>query len=75
MWEEILKHADESTYDWFQQNIQIIALVRKQQQAITKQDWAEVERLNHELLAKSEEIGKEKHADWQRDMESREDLE
>ena len=75
MWKEILKYVDESTFDWYEQNLQITALVRKQQQAITKQDWAEVEKLNHELLAKSEEIGKEKHADWRRDMESRENLE
>ena len=74
-WEWILKHADESTYDWYEQNLQITALVRKQQQAIEKQDWVEVERLNHEILAKSEEIGKEKYDDWKRDMTSREDLE
>jgi hypothetical protein len=73
-WEGVLKHADESTYDWYEQNLQITALVRKQQQAIEKQDWAEVEKLNHELLAKSEEIGNEKHDDWKRDMGQRKDL-
>jgi hypothetical protein len=73
-WKGILKHADESTYDWYEQNLQITTLIRKQRQAIEKQDWAEVERLNQEMLIKSEQIGKEKSDTYRDYMAQREDL-
>ena len=73
-WEDMLKYADESTYDWYEQTLQITALLMKQQQAIEKQDWAEVEKLNQETLIKSEQIGKEKYDTYRDYMAQREDL-
>ncbi len=69
-WQSVLKYADEDTFTLITEDLaKITKLGREQRQAIEKQDWAEVERLNQEIINASEAPSNEKWKNWKRSIE------
>ena len=79
-WQSVLKYADEDTFTLITEDLgKILKLGREQRQAIKKQDWSEVERLNQEILNAANAPSFEKWRDWERSIQTQpefqEDLE
>tara|TARA_R100001594_G_C3913718_1_gene233950 strand:- start:282 stop:527 length:246 start_codon:yes stop_codon:yes gene_type:complete len=69
-WQSILKYADEDTFTLITEDLgKILKLGREQRQAIEKEDWLEVERLNQEIINAANAPSSEKWRDWHRSIQ------